>query len=177
MSHSALLSIVARLHPEAVDAIIPHSPAIRAAARFDRVALNPQPLPPRDAFVVGAAEVAHEIVRKAVDIEAGGGSSRGYVSEAIDDFCGTPPWPRKIPLPWPWPEPDPSPWWQTVDVRAAQVVAAIVFASAAARLQDEEFRSVFAEGAERLAAAAVDGPVAARSAGKAGKGAGRRGKA
>jgi hypothetical protein len=158
MSYSAVLSIVARIRPEAWDAIVPHTPAIRTRAGLERVALNPQPLPPREAFVVGAAELAHEIVRQALAIEAHGDSSFSFVSDTIDDWCGTP-WPRKWPLPWPGPDPDPKPWWETVDVAAGRLVASVIFASVATRLADEKFSAVFADGAERLAAAAVDGPT------------------
>src|SRR5262249_39394183 len=51
----------------------------------------------------GTAEMAHEVVRLAVASEAQGGSSSAFVSEIIEDWCGTP-WPRK----WPWPGPRPD---------------------------------------------------------------------
>jgi hypothetical protein len=146
-----LLSIIATIHPEIWDAIIPHGP--RA---LDRAALNPQPLPPRETLLAGAADVAHEVVRLAVASEAQGGSS-AFVRETIDDWCGTP-WPRKWPWPWPGPRPgteaegpQPDPW----DVRTARVVGAVVFASVASRLAGGDLQSAFADGADRLTEAAL----------------------
>ena len=148
-----LLSIITTIHPEIWDAIIPQGP--RA---LDRAALNPQPLPPRETLLAGAADMAHEVVRLAVASEAQGGSSFAFVREIIDDWCGTP-WPRKWPWPWPGPRPEtepegpqPEPW----DVRTARVVGAVIFASAASRLADGDLRSAFAEGADRLAQAALE---------------------
>jgi hypothetical protein len=150
--YGKLLSIIATIHPEIWDAIIPHG-----SRAIDRVALNPQPLPPRQALLAGAAEMAHEVVRLAVASEAQGASSSVFVSEIIDDWCGTP-WPRKWPWPWPGPRPgtepegpQPEPW----DVQTARVIGAVIFASAASRLSSGDLRTAFADGADRLAEAAL----------------------
>jgi hypothetical protein len=145
----SLLSLVARIRPEAWDAIIPHTPLTAGS----RVALNPQPLPPGEAFVVEAARMAHEVVRLAV--EAGlRGESTGFVREFVDDWCGTP-WPHKWPWPWPGPrpggEPEPSP--DLVGI--ARAAGAVVFAAAGSRLPDGELGAAFAAGAEQLAKAAI----------------------
>jgi hypothetical protein len=152
-----LLSIIGTIHPELWDAIIPHGPRVRVVSGFERVALNPQPLPPRETLLAGAAEMAHEVARLAVASEAQGGSSSGLVSEVIDDWCGTP-WPRKWPWPWPGPRPEtdiegphPEPW----EVRTARVIGAIIFASVASRLSSGDLRSAFADGADRLVEAAL----------------------
>ena len=144
------------------DAIIPHGPRIRMNSRVDRVALNPQPLPPRELFLLGAAEMAHDLVRAAVAFEAMDGRSVATVSEIIDDWCATP-WPRRWPWPWPGPRPDedhgrpagphPEPW----DVARARVIGAVVFASIASRLSPGDLRDVFTNGAERLTEAALGG--------------------
>jgi hypothetical protein len=157
VSYNTLLSIIARIHPAIWDAIIPHGHRAGAvgASRVDRVALNPQPLPPRETFLLGAAEMAHDIVKTALEIEAHGESSFGFVSDVIDDWCGTP-WPRKWPVPWPGPGPQPDPW-DAMDVQAARVIGAIIFSSVAMRLPDEKFSAVFADGAERLTEAALGG--------------------
>ena len=158
MSYSQLLSFIGSINPRAWDAIIPHGPQIRVTSRFDRVALNPQPLPPREAFLVGAAEMAHEVVRAATALGANEERSIGLVSELIDDWCGTP-WPRKWPWPWPGPRPggregpQPDPW----DIATARVVGAVVFASMASRLAEGDLRDTFAKGAERLSEAALGG--------------------
>ena len=150
MRYRDLLSIIGTFHPELWDVIHPQGP-------LERVALNPQPLPPRETLLVGAAEMAHEVVRLAVASEAQGASSSAFVSEIINDWCGTP-WPRKWPWPWPGPRPEteaegpsPEPW----DVRSARVVGAVIFASVASRLSGGDLRTAFADGADRLAEAAL----------------------
>ena len=165
MSYGSLLAIIGRIHPEVWDLIWQgplarsSSPQVRFVSALDRVALNPQPLPPREALLAGAAEMAHEIAGLAVASEAQGTSSAAFVSEVIDDWCGTP-WPRKWPWPWPGPRPgtegegpQPDPW----DVRTARVVGAVIFASVASRLSSGDLTTAFAEGAERLAEAALAG--------------------
>src|SRR6516165_1555598 len=101
--------------------------------------------------------MANEVVRLAVESEAQGASSSAFVSEIINDWCGTP-WPRKWPWPGPGPRPGteaggpvPEPW----DVRTARVVGAVIFASAASRLSSSDLRTAFADGADRLAEAAL----------------------
>jgi hypothetical protein len=151
MRNSELLSTIARFHPAIWDAIIPHGH--RVGAIGDEVALNPQPLPPRDAFLIAAAEMAHRVSRLAVEADVRGESATGFLSEFIDDWCGTR-WPRKWPWPWPGPHPgegpQPDPWM----VADARIVGAIVFASLGTRLGDSELGSVLLGGAERLAEAA-----------------------
>lgn len=149
MQAVALLRLVGRIRPEAWDAIIPHGP--RILNRAEAVALNPQPLPPHETLVIGAAEMAHDLVRIAIETEVRGESASGFVREFIDDWCGTP-WPHKWPLPWPGPgDPDPHPW----QVSQARLAGAIVFASAADRLAKGDLGATFAEGADRLAEAAT----------------------
>jgi hypothetical protein len=152
-----LLSIIGTIHPEIWDAVIPHGPRVRVVSAFDKAALNPQPLPPRETLLAGAAEMAHEVVRLAVTSEAQGISSSAFVSEIIDDWCGTP-WPRKWPWPWPGPRPGtegegprPEPW----DIQTARVIGAVIFASVSSRLSSGDLSTAFAEGADRLAEAAL----------------------
>ncbi len=153
MSYSRLLSIIGRIHPQAWDAIIPHGPRLRVLAGVERVALNPQPLPPREAFLLSAAELAHDLVRAAVATEMRGEPSSALVTEIIDDWCGTL-WPRKWPWPWPGPRPGegpesgplPDPW----DVKTAQIIGAVVFASMASRLSEGDLSTALSDGADRL---------------------------
>jgi hypothetical protein len=74
------------------------------------VALNPQPLPPKEG-PLRAALVARTMIAGAIDIteaaEAITGSSdaaaqavRAKVAAFVDDWCGTPPRPRPFPRPW-----------------------------------------------------------------------------
>ena len=148
---STILSVLARVHPAVLDAVFPHGPAVRR--RGDRVALNPQPLPPAEAVQVAAARLADELVRLAVETEMRGEAADGFVTELIDDWCGTP-WPRR----WPWPGPGPRPAdpsaVEAFDVGATRAVGALVFASIGSRLADGALAKAFSGGAERLAEAA-----------------------
>ena len=100
-----LASILAR-HPEIYDAIGGgHNP-------MDEVALNPQPLPPRVAFMVSAAHVVTaraELLQEIADATSREGEHRGiiivggYISRFCDDWCG-----NGFRLKWPFPGPRPS---------------------------------------------------------------------
>jgi hypothetical protein len=152
-----LTAVLARIPPEAWDAIIPHGPVIRrmgAARRFGPILseLNPQPLPPKARFLVASAAVAQELASAAVAAEAAGSDVSSVVARAVDEWCGTPrgrfpvPWPRPFPFPWP-PDPEPHPEW---DVEASRVVGALTLAALASRLDDGDAREALAGGAEKL---------------------------
>ncbi|MEV6560522.1 hypothetical protein AB0M22_32710 [Nocardia sp. NPDC051756] len=152
MRSASLLPIIARLSPQTWEVIAQHGPRIRRQS--DLVSLNPQPLPPSEAFLVSAAEMAHEIVRIAVEADIRGESSTRIVGELVDDWCGTP-WPRKWPWPGPGPRPDeddalPEPWQE----QSGRVIGAIVFSSAGSRLKGE-LGTALLDGADRLAEAAA----------------------
>jgi len=144
------LTVLVRINPAIFDAIFPRGPVIRG----DRATLNPQPLPPAEAVQVAAAELANELGRLALETEVRGGTADGFVTELIDDWCGTP-WPRK----WPWPGPGPHPAMglptEPFDVEAARAIGAVVFASIGSRLADGALAKAFSQGAERLAQAAT----------------------
>jgi|GEM_PF-1609696 hypothetical protein len=151
MRAMSLLSIIGNINPQAWDYIVPQGPFPqegRSASLAEQVALNPQPLPPGEAFVIGAAEMAHSIARMAIESEIRGESSIAVVSGFVDDWCGTP-WPHRWPRPGP--DPSPDPWL----VQTGRVVGAIVFASVGSRLGDGELSKAFLDGAERLAEAAT----------------------
>lgn len=156
MNITTLLSMVGRIDPRAYDAIIPHGPAQRFRHQIDAVALNPQPLPPAEVLQLGAARMAHDVMRLAVEQEATGTFDGQWLLELVDDWCGTP-WPRK----WPWPGagprpgegPQPDPW----DVQQARLVGAIVFSSVADRLGDTELSGVLHKSVQRLAETALAG--------------------
>lgn len=146
-----IMALLGRLRPQAYDVFPPHSHAV--AHRGDLAALNPQPLPPAEAFAAGAVRMARRLTELAVEADVRGERS-GWLGEVVDDWCGTP-WPRKWPLPGPWPPldlgPQPEPW----VVAAGRVAGATVFALAASQLGDGELRDVLAQGAQRLAEVAV----------------------
>ena len=146
-----LLAVLGRINPAVWDAIIPHGPV-----GPQRVALNPQPLPPKEALLRASAEVAHDIASAAVFTEAAGGEPARLVSQAIDDWCGTRPrpfpWPHPFPFPWP-PEPEPHPDW---DIGASRVVGALALAQVASRMEDGAARDALAKGAEQLLDAGLE---------------------
>lgn len=147
-----LLTLITHLSPEALDAVIPQLHRFRD--RGERVFLNPQPLPPHQLeqrFVLGAAKAAHDIARLAIESEVSGrDQASGWLSEVIDDWCGTG-WPRRWPTPTPGPAPDPR------VLGEGLVVGALVFASLGQRMPDTELGAVFAAGAERMGEVAVRG--------------------
>jgi hypothetical protein len=153
-----LLAVLGKIDPAVWDAIIPHGPVQRlSVARSFRpgaelVALNPQPLPPKEAFLVESAAVAHDIAYAAISAEAAGSDAVArLVGDAIDDWCGTRPrpfpWPYPWPFPWPDPDPEPNPDW---DIGASRVVGALSLAGVASRLDEGPARDALTKGAEQL---------------------------
>lgn len=103
-----LLRIIARKYPQVWD-------VIGGGGRLESVALNPQPLPPREAFVYELAGVAVDrllLIQETADLIGGDGDRQGIIvvggriSELVDEFCGTG-WPKKFPPKPPGPDPDP----------------------------------------------------------------------
>jgi hypothetical protein len=104
-----LASILAK-HPELYDLI----GGGHTHSLGDEAALNPQPLPPRFAYltsVVQAVTSRAELFQEIIDATAREGEQQGiiivsgYLERFADDFCGTGFRPR---WPFPWP---PPPWW------------------------------------------------------------------
>ncbi len=152
---SARLALFARLNPKIYD-VIPRGPQWR----LDAVALNPQPLPPKErateAVVMATAQTAMDIANAAVTASALGLDHRSVIGEALVGWCGNEPrvfpWPVKWPWWWPWPEPDPEPWYRVEDIRAT---AAVVFVEFAERLHPEnEVRPTLLDAAQQLGKAA-----------------------
>lgn len=152
-----LMTVIGRVSPSIWDVIVPMGPryfeSVAEMSPASAVELNPQPIPPGHQLQFAAARAAHEIGLAAVAAESAGledGAAR-IVSDAIDDWCGTPtgripiPWPRHWPLP---PPPDPEP--HTWDIAAMRTVAALTLASMASRIVEGEAREALARGAEQL---------------------------
>ncbi len=156
MKATAFLTVIGRIPPQAWDAIIPHGARVSVRNPAELVALNPQPLPPKEAMLRASAEVAHDIASAAVFAEAAGGEPGRLVSQVIDDWCGTRPrpfpWPHPFPFPWP-PEPEPHPDW---DIGASRVVGALTLAQVASRMEDGPARDALAKGAEQLLDAGLE---------------------
>jgi hypothetical protein len=158
-----LLRLIARLDPTLEDAIHPNVPllrtAIRSGARFgDEVALNPQPLPPRELLRMETVAVARAVAEAAIAAQFAGRDAREVLQEVGEDWCltrpGTIAWPRHWPHPWPPGEPYPINDEVDLVAQAAQAQAAVVFQSYAAGIADEQLSAGFAELAERLEQAA-----------------------
>ncbi|MDD5578058.1 MAG: hypothetical protein PHY16_02105 [Methylobacter sp.] len=104
----AFASILAR-HPEAGE-IIGGGPGFG-----EEVALNPQPLPPRYAFLAAVAQTVISragLLQDIADATARNGEQQGiiivggHISKFVDDWCPTPPRLK-------WPFPGPRPHWFT----------------------------------------------------------------
>jgi hypothetical protein len=155
-----LITILARINPHLWEIPHPHEPGILRASvgsRFDQVMLNPQPLPPKAAFLAASAAAANDMAKAVIAAEAGGTSSREVLSRAIDEWCGTShPWPWPWPWPGPWPpvgpDPEPHPEW---DFAASRLVGALTLAGVAARMREGDGRAALEEAADRLLDAAL----------------------
>ena len=85
-----LLAVLGKINPAVFDAIFPHGPvgphglAVRRFSPGAEVALNPQPLPPKEALLVASAEVAHDIAFAAVSAQAAGNRRRRAARRAGD---------------------------------------------------------------------------------------------
>ena len=151
-----LLASMGRINPAIWDWIVPMGPekAFSASWLGSEVELNPQPIPPGHELQFAAARVANEIALAAIAAEAAGDGDEAQriVSQAVDDWCGTPtghrpfPWPTPWPTPWHLQDPDPHPW----TIETARIVGALTLASVASRMTEGSAEEALAHGAERL---------------------------
>lgn len=147
-----VLAIVGRLRPEVYD-VFP--PQFAAEGRWgEAVALNPQPLPPRDSLVRGAISMSRRVAQLAIEADVRGEDSSSWVSQLVDEWCGTP-WPRKWPRPGSGPIPDGGPQPEPWTINEARIAGAVVFALTASRLGEGDLQRALTEGSERLAEAAA----------------------
>jgi hypothetical protein len=126
--------------------------------RGEEVSLNPQPLPPRLAFLAAVAHTVINRVELLQDIShaiANEGERRGiiivggYLSRFCDDFCG-----NGFVLVWP--PPGPRPWWFPTELTAVDlVVMASQFHQAAKETYSPELGQHLADAAARLADAGL----------------------
>lgn len=152
------LSLIAQISPHAWRVI--NSTDI-AHAGSEVVELQPQPLPPVERFQVGAARMTQRFVQLAVESEIKGRAGSQIISEMVDDWCGTPPWPRRWPHlePTPSPGPDPRPNERPLPdpgvTQTGRMVGALVLAYIGGRLANGELRDTLLTGAQRLSDAAM----------------------
>jgi hypothetical protein len=102
-----ILALAVSLQPEISDALKPHS-------LIERVGLNPQPLPPRQAFLTALTQIVidrAELIAEIANATGGQGEQHGiiivsgYLARFADDFCATgfkPRWPFPPNLPPSW---------------------------------------------------------------------------
>ena len=147
-----VLALAGRAKPEIFDVFPPHG--LGVLDRVESVALNPQPLPPRDPLVTNAVFMSRRLAELAVESDVRGEQPAEWLTQIIDEWCGTP-WPRKWPWPGPGPGPGEGPFPEPWAINEARAMGAVVFASLASRLGDGDLQQALARGAERLAEAAA----------------------
>jgi hypothetical protein len=124
----------------------------------DEVSLNPQPLPPREAFLIAAARAVirrAELLQEIAGAMFDEGSERGiiivggYTSRFSDDWCGT-----EFRLRWPHPGPRPS--WFAHELDGIDLlVVATQFEQAAKEAFSRELRDHLAKVTERFTEAGM----------------------
>ncbi|MFD0203472.1 MULTISPECIES: hypothetical protein [Saccharothrix] len=149
LSRKAFADLLIQAYPAPDDAG-PFGPVVLG---FGSVALNPQPLPPKDLAWRGAV-AAGGTIRYALDryesaADSGRGQELGHdaIARFVRGFCGTPPTAH---WPWPWP---PPPWWprRMTDLTATDVlVAGARFDRAVRTIPDGAFTGDFDSAASSL---------------------------
>jgi hypothetical protein len=140
-----LWRVIAEKHPEIWD-VIGGDPA-------SAVALNPQPLPPRSAFLAAVIlEVTDRmtLVCELADLiprpggERGSLVAAGHIAKFVDDICGNG---MRIRWPFPWPSP---PWFTDSLSGADLIVMGTQFQQCAAIAMDRDMARNFADAAHAL---------------------------
>jgi len=142
---SHLWRVIAEKHPEIWD-VIGGDPS-------SRIALNPQPLPPRSAFLAAVIQEFTERmtdVAQIADLIPRPGGERGiiivggHVAKFVDDICGNG---LKVRWPFPWPAP---PWFSEMLSGADLIVMGTQFQQAAVITMDRELGRTFSDAAYAL---------------------------
>jgi hypothetical protein len=142
---TSLWRVIAEKHPEIWD-LIGGDPS-------SQVALNPQPLPPRSAFLAAMVQLFTERmtdVAQLADLIPRPGGERGiiivggHVAKFVDEVCGNGLRVR-------WPSPKPAPGWFSETLNGADlIVMGTQFQQAAAIAMDRELGRTFADAAHAL---------------------------
>ena len=150
VSSRMILAILVARHPEIAD-------VIGGGHSFgDAVALNPQPLPPRYAFLVALAEEVSsraELFQEITDFTSRNGEQQGiiivggYISRLSDDFCGT-----GFRLRWPFPGPPPHWFPEELDGIDSLVIAS-QFDEAAKRSFSTDLRHALVDASSKFSEA------------------------
>ena len=143
--HTNLWRVIAEKHPEIWD-VIGGDPS-------SQVALNPQPLPPKSAFLAGVIQQFTERmteVAEIADLIPRSGGERGiiivggHVAKFVDDVCG-----NGLRIRWPSRKPAP-PWFSESLSGADLIVMGTQFQQAAVIAMDRELGRTFADAAHAL---------------------------
>jgi len=147
----AFASLLAK-HPEILD-------AIGGAHRFgEEVALNPQPLPPRFAFLVSLAQTVisrAELIQEIADATRREGDQHGmirvggYIDRFVDELC-PPTFRFRWPFPWP-----PPPWFANELSGIDLVVMATQFEQAAKETFSPDLRQNLADASAKFVEAGL----------------------
>jgi hypothetical protein len=140
-----LWRVIAQKHPEIWDVI--------GGDPLSHVALNPQPLPPKSAFLAAVilefTERMTEVAELADLIPRPGGETgnllvAGHVAKFVDDICG-----NGLAARWPYPWPAP-PWFSTSLSGADLIVMGAQFQQCAVIAMDRDLLRTFADAAHAL---------------------------
>jgi hypothetical protein len=140
-----LWRVIAEKHPEIWDVI--------GGDPLSAVALNPQPLPPRSAFLAAVilefSERMTDVCELADLIPRPGGERgtilvAGHVAKFVDDICG-----NGLQIKWPLPWPPPS-WFSTSLSGADLIVMGTQFQQCAVIAMDRDLGRTFADAAHAL---------------------------
>lgn len=140
-----LWRVIAEKHPEIWDVI--------GGDPLSRVALNPQPLPPKSAFLAGVIQEFTERmtnVSELADLIPRPGGERGniivagHVARFVDDICG-----NGLHIKWPFPWPAPQ-WFSDSLSGADLIVMGTQFQQAAAIAMDRDLGRTLADAAHAL---------------------------
>jgi hypothetical protein len=152
-SLTSLLGLIARRVPAIFDVI---GGGLNIG---DKVALNPQPLPPRERFIIrlgeAVADRAEQLAEVALALGDRGSEQgiiivSGYVNRLVDDWCGTGYRPK-------WPFPGPPPWWFTGEVSGRDsIVLGAILHQASRRAYDPVVAEALETAADKLAQSGVD---------------------
>jgi len=139
-----LLRVIAARHPEIFDVI--------SGNPFNRVALNPQPLPPRAAFLAAFAEEVIDrtlLMQEVADALNDTGDQQGIIivggrlSQLVDELCGNN---FKVRIPFPKPKHDENEFLSGLEL----LTLGAVFEQNAATIAHEDLRQELRSGAARL---------------------------
>jgi hypothetical protein len=144
-SNLAAFRLIAKKFPAIWDVI--------GGGRFDSVALNPQPLPPREAFTLEFARAVVDrllLIQETADAIASNGDRQGTIvvggriSQLVDEICGNN-FPKKFPIP-PRPGPDPDPRLTGTEL----VLIGSHFLATSGIVANDQLRNEFTRAGERL---------------------------